>query len=120
MKARYFLVLLFLFFASSVSAQQQIPNGSFETWNTEGNPEGWITTNFPGVATPITRSNTAAEGSHSLRGEVGNIFGQPIPAMAGTGRMLTAETFELGFPFTGRPDGFNGYVTTDLNGTDTL
>jgi hypothetical protein len=124
MKARYFLLMFFIaasgFNVLSVNAQQQIPNGSFETWNAEGNPDGWITTNFPGVATPITKSSTAMDGSSSLRGEVGTIFGQPIPAMAGTGRMLTAETFELGFPFTSRPQAFNGFVTTDLMPNDTL
>ena len=118
MKHLYSLALALLFVAGASQAQQ-IPNGSFEVWE-GGNPTGWITTNFPPVVYPITQSSTAVDGQSSLHGEVLDLGGFGVPAMAATGRMLTTETFELGFPFTSRPDALNGFVSAELNGTDTL
>jgi len=116
MKALYCIALALLFGSTSVSAQ--IPNGSFETW-TDGNPDGWVTTNFVGVATPITQSSTAADGQSSLRGEVLGVGPVAIPPLAGTGRMTSQEDALLGFPYTGRPQALNGYISTNLSGLDT-
>jgi hypothetical protein len=118
MKHLYSIILAVLLLTSTATAQ--IPNGSFENWNTDGNPDGWITTNFVGVATPITKSSTAADGQFSLRGEVLSIFGQPLPAMAGTGRMVSESEFILGFPYTNRPAAMNGFFSTQLSALDTL
>ena len=116
MKTVYYFCLAFLLGVPVASAQ--IPNASFETW-IAGEPEGWVTTNFVGIDSPVTQSSTAIDGQSSLRGEVLSIFGQPLPPMAATGRMTSPDNVILGFPYTGRPDALNGYLSTSLSGLDT-
>ncbi len=47
----------------------QIPNSGFESWN-GGIPDGWVTTNFPGIGAPLTASDTRHGGLLAARGEV--------------------------------------------------
>jgi hypothetical protein len=60
-------------------AAAQVPNGGFEAW-TGGNPDGWITTNVPGIATPLTATATRHGGSLAARGEVVSAFSTTWPA----------------------------------------
>lgn len=59
-----FALVLVLF----LGAYAQVPNGGFENW-TNGNPDSWYTSNYPGVVTPITQTSDAHGGSSALKGE---------------------------------------------------
>lgn len=47
----------------------QIPNSGFENW-TSGEPDGWLTDNVQGVATPVTQTAPGHSGSSALKGQV--------------------------------------------------
>jgi len=62
-------IFLTAILASMVSAQNPIPNPGFENW-TQGNPDGWVAPNVPGVYATITQSNNSYSGNSSVQGEV--------------------------------------------------
>lgn len=114
MKVRYCLGLVLLFVVSTASAQQQIPNGSFEVWGSDGNPEGWTTNNQPPFVEMITKSSDHSDGSFSAHGEVLEFIpGQTAPPLMYTGTGQAA-----GFPYGARPATLNGFLATDLKGGD--
>lgn len=113
MKIFYSLILAILLLAGTSSAQT-IPNGSFEVWGTDGNPQGWITNNAPPVLVVVSRSTTHTDGSYAARGEVLEFLpGQAAPPLLMSG---TAEA--PGFPINARPGALNGFVSTDLKNGD--
>jgi Secretion system C-terminal sorting domain len=63
------LVALLVLTVVPVQSHAQIPNPGFEVWNA-GFPEGWIASNYPGLAVPVTASTTRRSGSFAARGEV--------------------------------------------------
>lgn len=69
----------------------QIPNAGFEAW-TGGEPDRWLTNNFPGSPT-ITESADARSGSSAARGEVVTVFGFPLPP-----NLISSDSGGLGFP----------------------
>jgi len=78
--------LPFVLVVSMVAPTQgtaQIPNPGFETWNA-GFPDGWVTSNVPGVVTTVTASGTRRSGSFSARGEVLTAFNSVWPAYLST------------------------------------
>ncbi len=78
MSSRSFIFAALFFLASlPIVTEAQIPNAGFEQW-TAGEPDGWITSNAPGVAVPITQSSTSRSGLFALRGEVTLAFHPPI------------------------------------------
>lgn len=58
-----------LFILVSTLAVAQIPNGSFEEWNSDG-PVNWATPNAPMLPQPITKSTNAKSGSFAAKGTV--------------------------------------------------
>jgi len=64
---RFLFVLATLVIGMTASAQ--IPNPSFEDW-TNGQPDGWGTTNIPGFVTPVTPVQPGAVGNFALQGDV--------------------------------------------------
>jgi hypothetical protein len=54
--------------------EAQIPNAGFETW-AGGIPTGWITTNVPPIAVPVTQTATSHSGSSALKGTVVSVAG---------------------------------------------
>jgi hypothetical protein len=66
MKSTFFFLLL-VWTASRLVAQ--IPNASFENW-TNGEPDGWATSNSPPDFITITASNESHGGTKALRGQV--------------------------------------------------
>jgi hypothetical protein len=86
----------------------QIPNAGFEAW-TNGYPDGWVTSNVPGIATPVTASSTRRSGSFAARGEVISAFSTIWPAN------LTSI-----FPHTQVPQRFQAYYQFAPQGGDVL
>ncbi len=86
----------------------QIPNPGFEAW-TNGNPDGWITSNVPTIATTVTASGTRRSGSFAARGEVVSAFSTTWPAN------LTSI-----FPYTEVPQRLQAYYQFAPQGGDVL
>jgi hypothetical protein len=79
MKRHIFTITqVILFVALPFFAQAQIPNPSFEQW-TDGQPDGWLTTNLTGIVTNITQSTISQSGSYAARGEVITYATYPYP-----------------------------------------
>ncbi len=133
MKQRYliFPVLFVLVSAILVMAQNPIPNAGFENW-TNGQPDGWITSNSPGLVSPITQSSNSHSGSSAFRGETVNFFGVPYVPTAYAGNEIGGV---FGFPISQRYGSLGGYyqftpagtnvavitvVTYSIQGTDTV
>jgi hypothetical protein len=113
MKYFYTLTLSVLLLAGNAFAQA-IPNGSFESWGSDGNPDGWITNNAAPILVTVSRSSTHTDGAFAAHGEVIEFLpGQAAPPLLMSGR---AEA--PGFPINARPGALNGFVTTDLKGGD--
>ena len=72
------ILSLFVVFVAAATASAQIPNASFENW-TDGFPDGWLTTNIPGLVIPITQTQDASAGNFAARGEVVDGFGTTWP-----------------------------------------
>jgi hypothetical protein len=85
-------VFAVIFFAAALPCmcEAQIPNAGFEQW-TAGEPEGWITSNAPGVAVPITQSATSRSGLLALRGEISLGFHPPIVQAGPNGAGFTVS-----------------------------
>ncbi len=99
--------------AGIVLAQAQIPNAGFETW-TNGNPDGWKTTNNQ-LATVISQSSTAHGGSSAVLGQVKLVSTFPVPPE------LSAGVNGNGFPYASRPAALTGYYQlTSVSGDEIL
>ena len=94
------------------SASAQIPNGSFETWNTVGtydDPAQWIT--FNGLTSIAGAQPSCAQGSP---GAVGNYYATlttrntTFGLFAGSISVGNSTTGSTGFAFTSRPDALTG------------
>jgi hypothetical protein len=59
-------------------ATAQIPNPGFETWGATG-PDGWVASFYPGIAAPVSASNTRHGGLLAARGEVLSALGGILP-----------------------------------------
>lgn len=81
-------------------AQNPIPNAGFETW-AGGNPSGWITTNVPGLVTPVTQSGNSHTGNFAAHLEVVDFQGTPVyPSL---------QTLDFGFPVSQAYTNLQGY-----------
>jgi hypothetical protein len=75
--------LIFLTSILVTTLQAQIPNHGFEDW-TGGDPDGWLTTNFPPLIVNVTQTNNSHTGNWAVRGEVIDVM-FPIPPFLNTG-----------------------------------
>ena len=91
--------------------QAQIPNPGFENW-TSGEPDGWLTTNFPPLIVNVTQSNDAHSGNWAVRGEVVD-FMFPIPPFLNTGSLSSP-----GFPISDKINVIKGYYKFSPVGGD--
>jgi hypothetical protein len=98
------LISLFLF-CCAIPSFAQIPNASFESW-TNGNPDGWYTSNSAPTSVPVTRVSTAHSGTYAARGEVVPLSGLPT---FGLQPVLMPGTKGNGFPYSQRPAALNGW-----------
>ena len=87
-------------------ASAQIPNPSFENW-TDGQPDGWATSNFPPLVTSVTPFQPAAAGTWALQAEVASFLGLGnLPAFV-----------QATFPYTEQPGELTGsYMFTAVGG----
>lgn len=96
---KYLLTTLFLlniFCAAFVFAQNPVSNPGFENW-ANGNPVSWMTSNVPGIGTPVTQGAPHA-GLHSLRGDViTGIAGVIPPVVYQIGIMIAQNYATLDF-----------------------
>jgi hypothetical protein len=109
MKYFYSLALAALLIAGNAHAQP-IPNASFEAWDSQGNPEGWFTTNVPGLMVTVTQSTDHYEGAFSAQG-------QPKPFQAGQTfpPVLNSGSIDhQGFAINARPEALNGFLKATL------
>jgi hypothetical protein len=89
--------------------EAQIPNAGFETW-AGGLPTGWITTNVPPIAVPVTQTATAHSGSSALMGTVVSLAG-----ITSYPPFLWSE-----FPVAQRYATFSGWYSFSAVGGDSL
>jgi Secretion system C-terminal sorting domain len=94
---------------------QNVPNGGFENWTTQGTveyPNNWLTTDAisAGQGSPfslgtVTKSTERHSGSFAAKMESKTLFGVTLPAFLVLGsRFINSNTFGIGgIPFTGRP-----------------
>ncbi len=78
--------------ATSVFAQNPVPNSSFENW-TSGEPDDWFTSNVPGFATNVIQTTPAYSGNLAARGDVIN-----SPAGAYPPSLFSTDINGNGFP----------------------
>ncbi len=96
------LTLAILFVILPLSLYAQIPNPSFEQW-TDGNPDGWFTSNLFGVITNITQSTSSQSGSYALRGEAITYLTNPYAPT------IIAGSYGEGVSVTQRHAALTGY-----------
>jgi hypothetical protein len=89
--------------------EAQIPNAGFETW-ASGLPTGWITTNVPPLAVPVTQTATSHSGSSALTGTVVSLLG-----ISSYPPFIWSE-----FPIAQRYASFSGWYSFTAVGGDSL
>lgn len=96
------ILLLAVALAATPVLGQNIPNGSFEEWDENGNPLGWRTNNTSSSVL-VTRSEQHTDGQYSVHAEYTSAAPQLIlsPKMA----------------ISGRPEALNGFIATNLTGS---
>lgn len=112
-----FLFLIFVFLGY-YGISQNIPNPDFENW-TNGNPDGWQTSNpFTqqyGVTNVTQESANPHSGLYSVKLETKSVYGYPVPGLITNGQISvnfsnpTPITILGGSAFTERPNHFKGY-----------
>lgn len=95
----------------TLTLSAQVPNSGFENW-TSGEPDGWLTNNIPGIATPITQTTPGHGGSSAVKGEVVTSIAGNIPPS-----MNSTDSSGTGFPVTQPWEMLNFYYK--LNATNT-
>ena len=106
----------------------QIPNVSFETWNS-GMPEGYLTTNLYNFLnnipiTNVTQTSDKNTGTSAIKLETvvyKNPFNQKTDTLVGKALTATVvgSTIKPGFPFTSRPSVFSGFYKGTFPKSDT-
>ncbi|MGH1362757.1 MAG: T9SS type A sorting domain-containing protein [Calditrichia bacterium] len=107
MKIFLYSMLCIVAFTTLLSAQNEIPNPGFENW-TGGEPNGWFTSNLPGILTNVTETGDANSGSSAILGELISGPDDPIPPIIGTGNEI--DNF---FPITQNYSSLNGFYKLD-------
>jgi len=109
----HFSKLIIITLIIVMNLQAQIPNPGFEDW-TGGDPDGWLTTNFPPILVNVTQSNNSHSGNWAVKGEVVD-FMFPIPPYLNTGSQTSP-----GFPVDQKINRVGGYYQFNPVGGDHL
>jgi hypothetical protein len=127
MKKTLLFGILYTFIFSTLFAQQQVPNGDFENWETHAlgfeTPVGWDNPNASLSLLsiiPVLPSDDAANGDFSVYLESIELtgLGYTIPGVVTLG-IFTVDyvnntaTFEGGVPFSDRPMALKGSIKND-------
>ena len=109
--------MMFLLGTIGIQAQDTIPNGSFENWNSSTSPEIWHTVNelLPPGSITCNKTSNSYEGSYALSMKTIDLGGMNVPAVATLGTVGMGFT-EGGIPFTGRPESLTGYFKHPSSG----
>lgn len=119
-----------LLFINLFSIAQDLPNGSFESWDDMGtyeNPTDWTTPNdFSSLVNIFTVTKEATDvydGSFAARLETKFIAVMNVPGLITLGEIsvdIPSQTYDLfgGIPFTGRPDKVKGWYKYTPAGPD--
>ena len=105
-------VLVLIMISLSI-AQNPIPNPGFEDW-TGGNPDSWITSNVPGVYSPVTASELSHSGTYAVKGEVLDFIGFGLPPA------IISDTTGGGFTVSQNYTRMTGYYQFTNMGQDVL
>ena len=92
----------------------QVPNGGMETW-ANGTPDQWSSNNIPGIATPVTQTSNAHNGSSAVRLDVVSSIAGDFP-----GFISSTGTGGSGFAVTQNYGSISFYYKTNLTGGDVL
>ncbi len=111
MKTLYCLAILLLL--GTTNSNAQIPNASFEQWDTDGNPVGWTTSNIPEFISTVMQSSVSVQGASSARGVVVDGGGQNYPPV-----LISTSPDGYGFPISTRPAALTGFLATTLEPND--
>lgn len=106
-------LLITLFVSTSLLMKAQIPNPSFENWDTIDNLcNRWFSLNDAFGFTNTSRENVSVDGNYSIGLASLSVPGFGIvPGLATTGALNTiTNTIEGGYATTERPDSLIGYV----------
>lgn len=118
----FFNFLLLFFFGFQVFAQQQIPEGNFETW-TNNEPAPWKNSIDVLGNTIYTAGQTgdAYQGNYAAELTSQSVFSQFIPGFITLGDIdFSAMTLTGGIPYNDRPDGIRFFFKYQPSGIDTL
>ena len=121
MKKTLLFVTLITFLLGSALAQQQVPNGDFEEWETHSTgydfPSGWSSTNdilhlTLGMVN-VTQSDNAVSGNYSAKLQTILAMGFVAPGVITLGELVldivnNTANFSGGIPFSDRPIALNG------------
>lgn len=115
--------LLLISFTSLNIYSQQIPNYSFENWESSSGydePVDWTTPNstsyvFPFYVLTVTPSNEYYSGTKSARLETKEIVGIPVPGLLTLGELHVdifnnSSSISGGIPFISRPSKLRGFM----------
>ena len=94
-------IVLFLF---STALLSQIPNPGFENW-TDGEPDGWISSNIPSFITNVTQSAESHSGSSAVKLIVGSFATIPYGGVIYSG----SDADITGFPVSQRYGSLRGF-----------
>lgn len=120
--------LIALTVAFAASAQDTLPNSSFERWTSHGTWEsvdGWESTNDAagGFVVTVTKSVDAVDGTYSCKMSNTDVLGTIVPGVITTGHItLDAQfnpTFSKGAPFSEKHDYFIGKYKFTPGANDT-
>lgn len=112
MSVRYSAVAAFVTLLCLVQSPvlSQIPNGGFENW-TNGDPDGWVTSNINGIITNVTQATVAHSLVSAVRGDVVQFFTQVLQPVLQVGPQAQ------GFAYNQRAGSFTGwYQFTGVGG----
>ena len=73
------ILISFSIICCTIILNAQIPNGGFENWTNENEPEFWQTNNLPSAWITVSRSSNAYSGSYAAKVEIADYSGFPVP-----------------------------------------
>ncbi len=108
------LALTFIALSQNNAFSQEIPNAGFENW-TNGEPDGWYTSNIAGLAVPVTQSSQSHSGSSAIKLEViSTAFGDY------SGYIWSGENYGDGFPVSQAYGSLTGFSQFNQVGQDVV
>lgn len=119
-------ILVWVFTIPSFGQNEQIPNGGFETWHSQGqgeDPDTWgsLFNQFDQNPNMVTKTTDANSGNYALKlaCDTGSVFWIPGDTIYGSVNLglVNAQVSNAKVPFNSKPDSLTGYMKgTVING----